>query len=347
MEYRLFGQINLADVFFDSLRQDYLGFDEWFQRKSLQGERAYVLYEKNGQLLGFLYLKIEEGEAEGVEPTLAKLRRVKIGTFKIDAHGTRLGQRFIKKMFDWALQNCADELYVTVFEKHAGLISLFERYGFMKCGTKSSLSGEEQVYLKKISNVVGDIVRDYPVINRPKRFFVLSIFPVYHTKLFPDSKVATEAPSVIEDLSHTNSIHKIYLCNMRGVENLQPNDVIVIYRTKDGGPAYYTSVATSICVVEEIKSIYDFRSEQEFLDYALPYSVFDAAELKELWQRKKYPKIVRFSYNVSLNRRPNLKALIEDVGIDGAQYLGFFPLSRRQFDRIRGLGLVNESIVVD
>lgn len=31
--HKTFNEINLEDSFFDSLREDYLGFDEWFKRK--------------------------------------------------------------------------------------------------------------------------------------------------------------------------------------------------------------------------------------------------------------------------------------------------------------------------
>ncbi len=42
-----FNQINLADTFFSSLRADYVGFDNWFQKKSQTGEQAYV-FQKDG-----------------------------------------------------------------------------------------------------------------------------------------------------------------------------------------------------------------------------------------------------------------------------------------------------------
>ncbi len=52
-----FGNINLSDSFFDSFRNDYPGFEEWFHRKS--DEVAYVCQSDNGKILAFLYLKIE------------------------------------------------------------------------------------------------------------------------------------------------------------------------------------------------------------------------------------------------------------------------------------------------
>ena len=40
MEYKAFGEIDLADPFFDSLKADYVEFSEWYRRKADAGERA-------------------------------------------------------------------------------------------------------------------------------------------------------------------------------------------------------------------------------------------------------------------------------------------------------------------
>ena len=54
VKQEFFGNIQLADPFFDSLRDDYPGFDKWFKKKS--EERAYITYN-DGRVLSFLYLK--------------------------------------------------------------------------------------------------------------------------------------------------------------------------------------------------------------------------------------------------------------------------------------------------
>lgn len=83
----------------------------------------------------------------------------------------------------------------------------------------------------------------------------MSIYPDYHTRMLPDSILNNESHDLIQDVSHTNSIHKIYLCAMEGTSNFKPGDIIVTYRTTDRqGPARYRSVITSVCVVEEYKT---------------------------------------------------------------------------------------------
>jgi hypothetical protein len=93
IEYVEFSNLDVSDPFFASLVADYAGFEKWFEVKSVQGEKAYIL--KENDLLGFLYLKEENEEDNTIVPKFEKKRRLKIGTFKIDAHGTVLGERFI------------------------------------------------------------------------------------------------------------------------------------------------------------------------------------------------------------------------------------------------------------
>lgn len=347
LKYESFANVDLSENFFDSLRDDYDGFNNWFARKASDGEKAYIIRDTAGAVQGFLYLKVEDEEHADITPALPQRRRVKVGTLKINAHGTRLGQRFIKKMVDWAVEYSISELYVTVFNKHTQLIKLLERYGFDSWGTKTSKSGEETVFVKTIGRITGDLEKDYPIIDSSKNAFLLSIYPKFHTKLFPDSILKNETPDIVKDVSSSNSIHKIYICNLKGVEYLKRNDALVIYRTADGGAAEYTSVATSIGVVEEIRSMFDFKTEQEFLNYASPYSVFTITELQDMWKTKRYPKIIRFTYNVSLGKRPNRKTLIEEVGLDRNEYFGFMKLSAPQLKKIASLGKVNESIIVN
>lgn len=49
-----FRDIDLNDIFFDSLRESYREFDDWFRRKS--DEKAYIIVNDRKELDGFLYL---------------------------------------------------------------------------------------------------------------------------------------------------------------------------------------------------------------------------------------------------------------------------------------------------
>ncbi|MDO3578600.1 N-acetyltransferase [Ralstonia pseudosolanacearum] len=328
-----FKDISLGDPFFDSLKSDYSEFGEWFLKK---GEhQAYTFRNQAGLLDGFLYLKLEDGPILDANPALPSSRRLKIGTFKINPHGTRLGERFIKRAFDVAVHEQVEALYVTIFAKHTALVDLFLRYGFVQRAIKKTANGQELVLERRLDSVSKDVVRDYPRIPiATGRHFVLSLYPQWHSRLLPDSLLATESSSILQDISHANSIHKIYLAAMSGVEHLRRDDTLLIYRTAQGGSAYYTSVVTSLCVVEELTNIRKFATVEQFLAYCAPYSIFSEGELRGFYHSKKYPWVIRFTYNLALRKRPNRKALIEQVGISPDIYWGFFQISTPQLKNI-------------
>lgn len=344
LQLKKFRDINLDDPFFDSLKEGYAEFTDWFNRKA--DEQAFVIKDEIGFLQGFIYLKEENEAIEDVIPPLPEDRYLKIGTFKINAHGTKLGERFIKKAFDYAVFNNIKKLYVTVFSEHESLIALFERFGFKTVANKITQNGTEQVLLKEIGAIEGKIEKDYPIISINKRQYLLGIYPEYHTRLFPDSILNNEKLSIIDDVSHTNSIEKIYICKMPRVQALRSGDSLVIYRTGDGqGPAWYRAVATSLCMVEEIKTKANFADLNDFLNYCQSRSVFSAEELTEFYNEWNHMYVIKMTYNAALKNRIIRKRLIEDIGLSENDYWGFMELTTRQFMNISSLGDVDDSLI--
>lgn len=346
LEYKKFSDISLEDSFFDSLKDDYPGFEEWYARKA--EEYAYVLYNEDRQLLGFLYLKDESREVDDkIEPKMAVKKRLKVGTFKIDAHSSRLGERFIKKIMDKGIYEGYKEAYVTIFPKQKPLIQLLQKYGFKEYGTK----GEELVLVKGFTSCEGDLLKDYPLIQpRGKRKFLLSIYPLYHTPLFSDSILKNEerrSDELVKDVSFSNSIHKVYICFMPKTANLQRGDLLAIYRTSDRmGPARYRSVVTSICQVEEVKVKSDFTNANEYIDYCKKYSIFDENDLKK-WYKNDAVVVIKMTYNIALEKRVTRGMLLDEAKISPTLYWGFFQLTDAQFGYILEKGKVNENFIVD
>ena len=85
----------------------------------------------------------------------------------------------------------------------------------------------------------------------------------------------------------------------------------------------------------------------EFMKYCGPYSVFDDSELTGFWQKRKYPHLIRFTYNFALPKRVIRKVLMEECGFDRSERFSFVPVSREQFRLICEKGNANESLVVD
>ena len=343
-----FDQIDLDDPFFDSLKADYREFSEWFARK--HDNEAWILREDE-RVLAFLYLKEESGALDDVTPPRPAGRRLKAGTMKVDAQGMRLGERFLRLMFDDALARGVEEIYVTVFPKHQGLVKLLERWGFTKHGTKNSPNGVEDVYIRPMSWTGRGLHKDYPFLAASGgRKHLLAIYPEFHTRLFPDSKLRTESEGLIRNVAHTNSIFKVYIGWSDGVTHLRARDIVVIYRTKDpkATSGWYSSVATSVCVIDKVKRGREFESEQNFVDRCSDYSVFTEAELRDFW-RKQRDRLtaVRMTYNFALPKRPNRKDLIEQAGLDGNDRWSTLSLTEDQFRTILRLGQADERLVVD
>ncbi len=343
---KYFDDIDLNDAFFDSLKEDYPEFEDWFKKKAKNRSKAYVQYTNNN-LQAFLYLKDESGEElTDVTPARPACKRMKVGTFKIDAHNTKLGERFIKKIMDAALYMKADEIYATVFPEHNGLIKILQRYGFEEKGKK----GEELVLIKNMKALTGDILKDYPMIKTiGKRKFLLSIYPVYHTKMFPDSILQNEGNQkyeLIKDISYTNSIHKIYISFMSDTMQLQRGDLVAIYRTKDDkGSARFRSVVTSVCQIEEVKTNKDFANIVDFITYTNYYSIFNPEELKQ-WYINKDCYVLKMTYNIALTKRVTNGYMVDELGMN-PRYWGFFQLTDKQFDAILKKGEVDESVIIN
>lgn len=328
-----FGKIDLSDPFFQSLKDDYKDFDKWFLRK--YDESAYITINSDkGKLLSFLYLK-KEDENENysdINPPLPPKKRLKIGTFKVISNGCRLGERFMKIIFDNALKNKVEEIYVTIFDRsdeQKRLITLMEKWGFVFWGKK----GNENVYVRDFrpNFSLKDIPKTYPYISKNRDLFIVPIYPEYHTELLPDSILKTESPdNFTESNPHRNSISKVYVS--RALEpHPQKGDLLIFYRT--GG--LHKSVITTIGIVTDIKE--KFAHKDEFLKYCHKSSVFPENTLKKMWDCKSNkPFVVNFLYVYSFPKRINMNKLIEMgifKGVNDAPR-GFKKITKDQFDSI-------------
>jgi hypothetical protein len=342
MEKKKFKEININNSFFTSLINDYPGFKEWFKRK--EDEEAYIQVN-NGKLEGFLYLKYENGPINDVHPSILTEKALKIGTLKIVPHGTRLGERFIKKALDYAIIGNTDLCYVTIFRKHEALIQLFEKYGFVNQG---HTKGDELVLVKSMKELKDNFLLDYPLIkSKDRQKYLLSIYPEYHSIMFPDSILNNEKVDILEDVTITNSIHKTYVTNMR-VNTAKPGDILVMYRTGTKGmAAEYTAVATSVCVIEEVKSQYEFRDFDDFYTYATTYSIFDRNEIQSYYNKDATTYAIKMTYNAALSKRLIRKKLANDIGLDRNIRWSFVKLTDDQFFAILKEGGVSESIIID
>lgn len=345
----LFGEVDVRNPFFDSLRNDYPDFNRWFNRKS--EEPAYICLQEE-RLVAFLYLKVEDRQEpyNDIVPPFPLKKRIKIGTFKVELNGFKIGERFLKIIFDNAIKQRVEEIYVTIFPhavEEERLIKLFEDFGFKHHGEKRKSYGTEQVFVRDMAPRFdsADPKLTFPFISKSQRIFLVPIYPKYHTDLLPDSILRTESPrEFVEHEPHRNAIRKVYISRSY-FRDLHTRDVIVFYRT--GG--HYKAVVTTLGIVEGV--YHQIRNEEQFIRLCRKRSVFSDDELRGQWRNNpsNRPFIVEFLYAYSFPRRPNMDALIQNGVIRDISSAprGFERISIEQFETILRLSQSDPRLIVD
>lgn len=157
--------IDLKDDFFNTLREDYLDFDKWFEKKQREGKMAYITVTDNNEITSFLLLK-EENEKENYshfENPFTPAKRIKVSTFKVSDTGKKIGEYFIKIIIDEAITKNVDEVYITTFKKQYSLISFLKKHGFELFTYTTTTKGngtleKEAVYVKNIDKKFNPII---------------------------------------------------------------------------------------------------------------------------------------------------------------------------------------------
>lgn len=339
-----FAQVNLQDPFFDSFREDYPGFDKWFNKKA--DETAYVCYSSN-TLSAFLYIKVEDENENysDIEPTFKKKKRLKIGTLKVASNGFKIGERFLKIIFDNALQYNAAEIYVTIFNKRSEqlrLISLLEEWGFSYHGVKTSSAENELVYIKPFSknnevNIINPKLT-FPFISRDTNKYIIRIEAQYHTELFPDSINTREDKTKYTDNEpHRNRISKVYISHSPD-RDLRPGDIVLIYRIGETTPKKFSSTITTICIVESTKT--HFVDFDDFYNSCNRKTMISKIDLEIKWWNR-FKNYRPFIINLlSAHSLPTPKPTLNDLVTLGIvkdimnMPKGFMRIDTVEFDKL-------------
>lgn len=282
-----FADVNLSDAFFESLREDYPKFDNWFLGKSEVGELAWVCSDEEG-IGAFVYVKEENEPIELTEGSIPAIDRLKIGTLKVAEriHGERLGEGAIGlALWRWR-ESGRREIYVTVFEKHQALVGMLRKFGFRLAGTNDN---GESVYLKNRDHLdYGNAYTCFPFLNPD--FDVANLLVIddnFHDELFPYSELAHEFQSTFTS-GAANGVTKVYIGAARQVATA-PGHPILIYRKYTGGLGSpgFRSVVTSYCVVTDV--VYVKRSGRaletydQLMNRVMNKSVFSRERIRSLY----------------------------------------------------------------
>lgn len=294
-----FDDIDCNDIFFESLKKDYPGFEDWYMSKK---DRKALTYFCNGRLSAFLSLKEETEEICLNDKILPNILRIKISTLKIDATvgRQRLGEGFIGvALWNWQ-KSAADEIYVTIFPKHQTLIDLLEKFGFKKIGVKRN---GEYVLLKSKKNIdYSNAYSAFPFVNPfLKKGGIIPINDKFHDRLFPYSDTVLR-PIEVEESVAGNGVTKIYIGTPYTATHYSIGDLVFIYRIYTGnGAKGNRSVITSYCTVNKITVVKHSGTEilsfEEYIKQASNKTVFSSDELSAIYHKNANVIMVELIYN--------------------------------------------------
>jgi hypothetical protein len=349
-----FADVDLNNRFFDSLKSDYEEFPAWFAKKADSGERAFMVADGD-RIDAFVYLKDESDDK--IELTdaddLPAEPRLKIGTLKVsdDVRGTRLGEGAIGiALWRWR-ERYVDQVYVTVFEKHAVLVGMLERFGFRRAGTNPR--GELVMVKDRQRLDYSDGFASFPFV-RPDfdEAYVLPINDVYHDRLFPYSELAGQ-PASSALISAGNGVSKVYLANPGGDFAISAGNPIVVYRIFTGeGPKTFKSAATSFCLVTGVRRFRrggrNLQSIDDLLAFVRNRSVFTEDEIRDWYEHSPNLTVVEMLYLGYFGAGKNVThRTLADAGLFPA-YPYSIRYSPAQFRQVLRLGRFDgNSLIVD
>jgi hypothetical protein len=348
-EWQKFKDVDLNDDFFTSLKEDYNEFPVWFKKKSDSEEHALVFNDEQG-VGSFVYLKRENEIIELQDKTLPATPRVKIGTLRLAERfrGMRLGEGALGvSLWKWRDEK-AEDIYVTVFEKHIELINLFERFG-LKCVGMNKRG--ERVYLKSRNNI--DYSNPYKAFPFIRNDFIkaglIPIFERFHDRLFPYSEL-TGRKRDIEEQTAGNGVTKVYVGTPYTAMHYEVGEPVGIYRIYEGDTGKtYKSAVTSYCTITKMDIIRDNGRDnislEDFVKNAGNKTVFTPEELTSIYAQRNVV-MLELVYNGFFGKGHNVNHKnLNDQGLFTTHPYNL-DYTKEQFVKILGMGDVDVQNVI-
>lgn len=338
-----FGSLDYNDRFFNSFKYDYEPYyHEWFKKKA--DDEAYIATDDNGKLRGLLKLKIESSVSESgcIEPSFDNCRRLKISSLKADFTSQKLGQRFMRIVFETAIKQRVDEIYITLFPKspeHLRLVGMIEQWGFHFYGYKDS---NEHVYVRNFrKELTEDPKSCFPYHSPDKGVFVIPIYRSYASQLLPPFGFEVNENDVEPN---KRAIKKVLILHRDDVQ-IKEGSIMLFFQKSDNDPGARYMLGVGI-----VENIYrNFNNEHQFLSRCRKRSILNNAALTDCWYRaEEKPVVVDFLYAHCFEENITTTSL-NDIGIDTRMLHSQCPtqITRDQFHMLIKDTNYAKTIVVD
>jgi GNAT superfamily N-acetyltransferase len=227
-------RLNAADPIFDSFRRDYPRFDEWLERCQREHRQSWMIEGPDGALAAVVIVNPEKQP-----PAPATGRVLKICTMKVaeEAFGFRYGELLLKVVFEYAVRNGYEWLYVTTYERQTHLIQLFEDFGF---GVAEAQTGLGELQFVKPINGTGDAGTELEPLEFHVRYgpphvrlegvewYVIPILPHFSNLLFPETE---DQLRFADPRPYGNAIRKAYLSHAN-IRDIEAGSLLWFYRSE-------------------------------------------------------------------------------------------------------------------
>jgi len=323
----------LDNEFFDSLRQGYSGFDNWFREKARDGRKAWVYWVRPAQLGAICIYDRQDNERITDDGKVLAGAALKLCTFKVapPCQGRKIGELFLKVAFRHASANRLENIFIHGnAQRQHFLLQLLEEFGFEDAG----LYRGDAMYVKQhpVMSPTSDIAafdylrRYYPHFRHDDSVdkFIVPIQPGFHEILFPDYDVG-QLSLFRPSNTAGNAIKLAYLCHAQ-IANINPGDVVLFYRSGDH------RAITSVGVVEEYQTLQDASAIASLVSRRTVYSMAEIAELSRKPTKVMLFRLVRHLLN------PVSHDWLKSQGVVRGNIQSIRSIGHQQFENVIAAG---------
>lgn len=305
-------EINVNEPIFESLKESYDGFEQWYSEQCCKTGRHAWTCTDHGGIAAICIYKEEDEPIVTNDSRALDGKAIKLCTFKVEKKGYKLGELLLKQSFNYAYKNSVKYIYVTIDpDDHDLLRELFADFGFVYFGVDRK--GRDEVFVKELMargsqdelTPLEFCIKYYPAtIYKNNNVHLVPIKPIYHDQLFPE--LVRQNDFFIDNTNSVgNTIKKAYLCHAN-IRTIQPGDLIFFYRTSD------LKAITSYGVVERVEVSNDI---DEILKWVAKRTVYTTGEISEM--TKKDVLIVLFRIVRHLDENLSYEKLLHSKIISG------------------------------
>ena len=320
----------LTAEFFNSLRDGYGGFDDWFREKARENRKAWVYRGETGVLGAICVYNIQTDEVVTDEGRSLGGKALKLCTFKVAQgfRGRKIGELFLKAAFRYGTENACEHIFIHAnADRHTYLVDLLLDFGFVEVGAY----GTDRVFVKQHPVAAPDAA-GFSALDYVRRFyphyqaghqvqkFLVPIQQDFHQILFPDYQ-ALQSQLFAPSGNVGNAIKLAYLCHAAS-NKIRPGDVLLFYRSAD------EQAVTSLGVVDQFAVLSDAASIAAMVSRRTVYSIREIEE-----KATKPTKVILFRLVKHFPAPASLKRLLSD-GVVAGNIQSITKISDDAFSRV-------------